>query len=656
MMDILDLFNDGTLEAAEFQNVKVSRTQSEEELKKWTTEENLPEGRKALLLLTKGFALQKVAVLNNIHRLIKEREFADILAFTFVSSTQRELPTWEESLQVEAGSGFLSALARTVIPSSHLENLLKVTLALLSTWSAPVHAIWLQVFSSLLKLLTVPVIKKHCVPVALHLGEFSQAVTTRIVATQIIGMLVEYLQGEFRGEILQKSMMLAQDTSYEIRKSMCTQLKKIARCVSDDLQSRVFPEVLKLVNDEEIEVKREAVSLLIDITDLFPFEYIQGQIMPVLRSDLLVSREPIIRSCISESFGMLIVKMEAELQDEDFRRQCIDYYRSLVDSDIEKERKSAAFNFPAVLATLGASAFTEDLKPLYERLSRDASIDVKTTIAVAFHEVVRLVGRDTKGMSGIFVDMLGEGKLVAVLIKNLAVILRTLGREISPGQMMSKLVHLISCNLSWRALDMLLSQLQSVFDLFPLTDLVDKLQPVLLDLYPKACLPTKVTIAKLLCELIHRNYLSEKRSELCATVCTIVGNSSNGQDRIVFVEFCVRMLALNSRRFFQRQFLEGLLRVGRDPVKNVRLKVAMNLVVFHSAFCTQEEMQASLNSVIASLQSDPDHEISKLAGELQQHTMSRDYWNSVQSSEKDELEKQRYEELQDERELRVASR
>ena len=84
-MDISDLFNDGSLESAEFQNVKVRATQSEEELKKWTTEENLPEGRKALGLLVKGFALQKAAVLNGMYRLVKEREFQDVMTFVFVS-------------------------------------------------------------------------------------------------------------------------------------------------------------------------------------------------------------------------------------------------------------------------------------------------------------------------------------------------------------------------------------------------------------------------------------------------------------------------------------------------------------------------------------------------------------------------------------------
>lgn len=86
-MDILDLFNDGSLDPIQFQNVKVSFTQTEEELCKWTTDDDLPEGKKALNLLSKGFALQKVAILRNMCRLIGESDLGEVLTVVFVSAT-----------------------------------------------------------------------------------------------------------------------------------------------------------------------------------------------------------------------------------------------------------------------------------------------------------------------------------------------------------------------------------------------------------------------------------------------------------------------------------------------------------------------------------------------------------------------------------------
>lgn len=571
----------------------------------------------------------------------------------FVSLTQKELPTWEESLQVEAGNGFLTALTRDSVPSAQLEQLLQVTLTLLSTWSATVHDIWLQVLTSLLKVIPVAIIKKHCTPVALHLGEFSQAISTRIVATQLIGLLAESLQQDFRGDILHKAMMLAQDTSYEIRKSMCNQLKKITRSVSEDLQPRVFGEVLKLVNDEELDVKREAVSLLIDIIDLLPFEFIQEEVLSVMRTDLLPTREPGLRQSMAENFGIVIVKLEAELQDESFRDQCLDFYRSIVMSDLEKERKLAAFNFPAVMATLGGIAFTEDLKPLYEHLSRDPCLEVKQIIAASFHEILRLSTRENQALSGIFLQFLSDSRLVPSLLRNLSTILTILSGEIGPAQIMFHLLSLLSAPLPWRHLDQLLGEIQSLLDLFSINELLDRLQPALFTIYQKSCLPLKVKIAKLLAEIVHRNYLTEKRGELCLAVCALLCGSQNAQDRIVFVDFSVRMLTLNSRRFFHRHFLPQLLALVRDPVANVRLKLAKHLVSFLSYFCTQPDTQTAINATVTQLTTDTDAEVSHSAEQVQMQTMSRDYWNTVQAAEQEEAGKLLREEQQDIREQRV---
>lgn len=541
------------------------------------------------------------------------------------------------------------------MPQTQLERLLQVTLTILSTWSEPVHCVWLGVLQVLLKSVPETAIKKLCVPVALHLGEYSQAIATRLVATQLVGILSEYLLQDFRGDILQKTLLLSQDTSYQIRKSMCVQLKKVTRSVSEDLQTRVFEEVLKLVNDEEVEVKREAVSLLIDIIDLLPFEFMQEDVVPVLRTDLLPTRDPLMRQSIAENFGVLIVKMEAELQDEGFRRQCLDFYISLATSAQENERKQAAFTFPAVFSTLGSTAFTEDLKPMYERLSRDPCLEVKQTVAASFHEILRLSNGENKVLSEVFLGLLADIRLVPTLLRNLATILAALSGEIAAGSILTHILNLINSSLPWRSLDKLLSELQSIFDLFSIYDLLEKLQPALFNLYPKCCLPVKVKIAKLLAEIVHRNYISEKKAELCTLILGLLGESGNAQDRIVFIDFSVRMIVLNSRHFFQRHFLRQLLQLASDPVRNVRLKLAMHLVSFLSYFCTQPDMQTAINAAVTQLMADTDSEVRQLAGQVQMQTMSRDYWNAVQVAEREEAKKQIREEQQNQREQRVLS-
>ena len=52
-----------------------------------------------------------------------------------------------------------------------------------------------------------------------------------------------------------------------------------------------------------------------------------------------------------------------------------------------------AFNFPAVMLTLGAQAW-EKLKPLYEKLVRDSRLKVRKTLAYSLFEVAKILGPD----------------------------------------------------------------------------------------------------------------------------------------------------------------------------------------------------------------------------------------------------------------------
>lgn len=52
-----------------------------------------------------------------------------------------------------------------------------------------------------------------------------------------------------------------------------------------------------------------------------------------------------------------------------------------------------AFNFPAVLQTLGPKAWPE-LKKIHERLARDTRVKVRRTLAYSLFECARILGPD----------------------------------------------------------------------------------------------------------------------------------------------------------------------------------------------------------------------------------------------------------------------
>lgn len=50
-----------------------------------------------------------------------------------------------------------------------------------------------------------------------------------------------------------------------------------------------------------------------------------------------------------------------------------------------------AYNFPAVLLTLGISSWPK-LKPVYESLVKDSRIKVRRTLSFSLHEIAKILG------------------------------------------------------------------------------------------------------------------------------------------------------------------------------------------------------------------------------------------------------------------------
>lgn len=514
------------------------------------------------------------------------------------------------------------------------------------------HVIWLQLFSAVIEKLQINAVFQIAGNATCHLGESSQTVATRLVACQLLGILARRIKTEFRGEVLQRALLLAQDTSFEVRRCMCISLKLIFRAVGEDLRLKVFPEVVKLVEDEEVEVRVEAVLLLVDIADLLPSSIVQSRVVPWLREEFFPSRDQGMREKLAKCCGEIAVKFTFYLQKEDLRSQFVDFFLSIANSSLAAERLSAAFNFPAIISSFDISIFETHLKGSYISLCRDTDIEVQMTMVKSYHEVLHLIGDKASSLTAVFQDFLTEEVLFESVIKNLGKVVKMLKTDLNLSHLIAQLTAVLLQKRPWRVLDKVLEELISSLEDFPLSDLISTLQPALLSLLPQVCLPLKFRISQLLAYFISINYLSDFRSELCSSITALLSNSLQYQTRLTFVHFCVEILGLMSRRFFRQHFWQALLGIMRDPIVNVRLKAGQNLVFLHSVFCTDEELRQDLENCIAALQADRDLEVSRLAGEVQIRVASRDHWAAVQAFEAAEIERQQREEMQSQQEAR----
>ena len=108
-------------------------------------------------------------------------------------------------------------------------------------------------------------------------------------------------------------------------------MRKICRSVPMDMiRDIMYPEIMKLFYDEENEVKAEAIGLFIDLIDIYPYDYIQANVVPVVINDILTIDNIFLREAIAKNFGMLCIKLEAELQDNELFYKIVDYVSEMI--------------------------------------------------------------------------------------------------------------------------------------------------------------------------------------------------------------------------------------------------------------------------------------------------------------------------------------
>ena len=87
----------------------------------------------------------------------------------------------------------------------------------------------------------------------------------------------------------------------------------------------MYPEIMKLFYDEEVEVKAEAIALYIDLIDMYPYEFTMQNVIPVVMNDILTIDIISLWVVVAEKIGVLVIKLEAELQDPTFFTKILEY-------------------------------------------------------------------------------------------------------------------------------------------------------------------------------------------------------------------------------------------------------------------------------------------------------------------------------------------
>lgn len=188
-------------------------------------------------------------------------------------------------------------------------------------------------------------------------------------------------------------MALCQDTDYEVRKCMCSQLNNIAKSIGLELsKTELMDEYVELLMDEEAVVREEAVQNILHLLEFLDTDTKTKVIIPQLKK-MTEDKTMQIQLALARLLGEFMWKLKDNLTQSD-TSHFIAFYQSLANSGNEESRAMCAYNFPAILKVVGPERYEATrLDKIFDTLAADDASQVRRRITSGIHEVATLLGK-----------------------------------------------------------------------------------------------------------------------------------------------------------------------------------------------------------------------------------------------------------------------
>lgn len=443
----------------------------------------------------------------------------------------------------------------------------------------------------------------YILPIILGLAHDNEEEDARCLALQLLSHFSSLVEADYLEKIIVNEIIsLSDDPVLNVRRTTVMYLVNICRHVKKDIfENKLFPVYYKLAYDNVWGVRKVAVEILPDISEISSPE-LRSQNLVELYKKFTQDASKWVKMAAHQFLGPFIATLKGQKID----KSLVNYYigmgdpkKSSFNSDVTFH---CAYTFPAVLLTLGKEKWP-DLKRLYKILVKDNQWKVRKTLSYSLHEVAKILGPDLteeellpvldnflKDSGNLpptnFVDEIRIGVLI-----HLADFIRIL----NPGvreQCINMLGKIPSESNNWRLRKLLAGQLKDCVELFE-PKVVFKIHlPIVLKLCndevaevrTKAC----VNIAAIL-----RTIQKEKTNNYFSRVVKEIfkfGDSKRYVQRQVFVGMCANIL-IEDLPIFCKHFMSAFIDKQNDKVVNVRIVMSRYCGQFLSNFVKPEKSE-----------------------------------------------------------------
>lgn len=217
----------------------------------------------------------------------------------------------------------------------------------------------------------------------------------RILGLDLVDNLAELVGKEnCQNFLMYEIVSLQDDPSYILKKETVSKMINISKVLGKEIFIGIlFPVYKRLANDQIWGVRRSAVEQLPNISKLCPQEIKNGILIDMFKKFASDSSKWV-KMAAFQYLGPFIATYEGIEPSP----VLVDYYISMCEQNKSLAAENevpyhCAYNFPAVLVTLGPSSWPK-LKGVYEALVKDARMKVRRTLAFSLHEVAKIVGPD----------------------------------------------------------------------------------------------------------------------------------------------------------------------------------------------------------------------------------------------------------------------
>lgn len=294
------------------------------------------------------------------------------------------------------------------------ETLYELTMKILKTWSEKVLPTWMRVYEKLLDRLTFEgPIHDEAIELVSSFSDLYQPLASRCASVFLLAALAKKVEiEEMESLVIPKISSMCKDFNWEVRRAMGENLEAIFSRLEGKQElcdEYLLDEYLEMVEDEETEVRGHALKHL-EHFDKFSREGVTEKVLPVLSRVLCRKPRDSFTDSIVQRLAPILNSVKTYVFDEDspdakvIREEVVKLIEEYAESPIVEEFEeipkhlAIAYNFPGFAVLFGPERFTELLLPIYKKLSKHELTEIRTSLSLSFHEIVKVYAESESGL------------------------------------------------------------------------------------------------------------------------------------------------------------------------------------------------------------------------------------------------------------------